>query len=56
VRISSKTDAARSVRAAWRFPLEIDVAGSSAKLENGVLSLSLGKKIPESKVAQLPIQ
>ncbi|MFI5445074.1 Hsp20/alpha crystallin family protein [Polaromonas sp. UC242_47] len=56
VRISSKADAARSVKAAWRFPLEIDAAGSSAKLENGVLTLSLGKKIPESKVAQLPIQ
>ncbi|MDW5443312.1 Hsp20 family protein [Polaromonas sp. SM01] len=56
VRINSKTDAARSVKAAYRFPLEIDAASSSAKLENGVLTLSLGKKIPESKVAQLPIQ
>ena len=55
VRVSSKEDAARKVKAAWRFPLEIDVANSSAKLENGVLSLTLGKKVPESKVATLSI-
>ena len=47
---------ARSVKAAWRFPLEIDVTGSTAKLENGVLTLTLGKKIPVSKVSQLAIQ
>ena len=56
VRITSKADAARSVKAAWRFPLEIDVASSTAKLENGVLTLTLGKKIPVSKVSQLTIQ
>jgi HSP20 family protein len=56
VRIASKPDATRSVKAAWRFPLEIDVASSTAKLENGVLTLTLGKKIPVSKVSQLAIQ
>jgi HSP20 family protein len=56
VRVSSKADAARKVKAAWRFPLEIDVASSTAKLENGVLTLTLGKKIPVSNVAQLAIQ
>ena len=56
VRVSSKPDAARSVKAAWRFPLEIDVASSTAKLENGVLTLTLGKKIPVSNVSQLEIQ
>ena len=55
VRISSKADAPRTVKAAWRFPLEIDTAASNAKLENGVLTLSLAKQIPVSKVAQLPI-
>lgn len=55
VRVSSKDDAARKVKAAWRFPLEIDAANSSAKLENGVLTLTLGKKIPVSKVSQLAI-
>ena len=55
VRVASKEDAARKVKAAWRFPLEIDVASSSAKLENGVLSLTLGKKVPVSNVSQLVI-
>ncbi|MDO8385462.1 MAG: Hsp20/alpha crystallin family protein [Polaromonas sp.] len=55
VRISSKAEAPRSVKAAWRFPLEIDTAASAAKLENGVLTLTLAKKIPVSKVTQLAI-
>jgi HSP20 family protein len=56
VRVSSKEDAARKVKAAWRFPLEIDTANSSANLENGVLTLTLGKKVPVSNVAKLDIQ
>ncbi|MGH6637408.1 MAG: Hsp20/alpha crystallin family protein [Polaromonas sp.] len=56
VRVSSKADAARKVKAAWRFPLEIDVASSTAKLENGVLTLTLGKKIPVSNVTRLTIE
>ena len=55
VRVTSKADAARTVKAAWRFPLEIDAANSSAKLENGVLTLTLGKKVPVSNVASLAI-
>ena len=55
VRISSKADAPRTVKAAYRFPLEIDVANSSAKLENGVLTLTLGKKVPVSNVASLSV-
>ena len=56
VRVASKQGATRTVKAAWRFPLEIDVASSSAKLENGVLTLTLGKKVPVSNVSQLAIQ
>ena len=56
VRVASKEGAARQVKAAWRFPLEIDTANSSAKLENGVLTLTLGKKIPVSNVTNLQIQ
>ena len=56
VRVTSKADAPRQVKAAWRFPLEVDVAASSATLENGVLTLTLGKKIPVSNVSQLTIQ
>ena len=55
VRITSKADAPRQVKAAWRFPLEIDTANSSAKLENGVLMLTLGKKLPVSNVSPLLI-
>ena len=55
VRVTSKADAARTMKAAWRFPLEIDVAASTAKLENGVLTLTLGKKVPVSHVATLTI-
>ena len=55
VRVTSKADAARTVKGAWRFPLEIDVAASAAKLENGVLTLTLGKKVPVSNVATLTI-
>ena len=56
VRVASKEDAARKVKAAWRFPLEIDTATSTAKLENGVLTLTLGKKVPVSNVTHLDIQ
>lgn len=56
VRVSSKEEAPRKVKAAYRFPLEIDVANSSAKLENGVLTLTLAKQVPISKVSQLAIQ
>jgi HSP20 family protein len=55
VRITSKADAPRTVKAAYRFPLEIDTANSTAKLENGVLTLTLAKKIPVSNVTQLAI-
>ena len=55
LRINSKADAPRVVKAAYRFPLEIDASASSAKLEHGVLSLSLAKKIPVSQVSQLVI-
>ena len=55
VRVTSKDDAARKVKAAWRFPLEIDVTNSSARLENGVLTLTLGKKVAVSNVASLAI-
>ncbi len=55
VRVSSTPGASRSVKAAWRFPLEIDAANSHAQLEHGVLHLQLAKKIPVSNVHQLAI-
>ena len=55
VRVTSKADAPRQVKAAWRFPLEIDAEASSAKLENGVLTLTLGKKLPVNDVKTIEV-
>ncbi|MEO6015985.1 MAG: Hsp20/alpha crystallin family protein [Polaromonas sp.] len=55
VRIDSKTDAPRQFKAAYELPQNIDTAASAAKLENGVLTLTLGKKVPVSNVTQLDI-
>jgi len=55
VRIESKAEAKRQFKAAYELPLEVDAAASEAKLENGVLTLKLAKKVPVSNVAQLAI-
>ena len=55
VRIESKADAKRRFKAAYELPQDIDVAASEARLENGVLTLKLGKLVPVSNVAQLAI-
>ena len=55
VRIESKAEAKRQVKAAYELPQDIDVAASEAKLENGVLTLKLGKLQPVSNVTALQI-
>ena len=55
VRIESKAEARRQIKVAYELPQDIDVATSEAKLENGVLTLKLGKLVPVSNVAQLAI-
>jgi len=55
VRISSKEGAARNYRAAYELPQELDTALSEAKLENGVLTLKLAKKVPVKNVTELVI-
>lgn len=55
VRIDSKADAKRQYKAAYELPLEIDAAASEAKLENGVLTLTLAKLSPVSKATSLTI-
>ncbi|MBT2335340.1 Hsp20/alpha crystallin family protein [Variovorax paradoxus] len=55
VRIDSKAEAKRQFKAAYELPLDIDVSSSEARLENGVLTLKLGKQVPVSQVSQLPI-
>ena len=55
VRIESKADAKRQLKAAYELPQDIDTATSEAKLENGVLTLKLGKRAPASNVHALTI-
>ncbi len=55
VRIQTLPEAARQYRGVYDFPQELDPATSSAKLENGVLSLRLAKVQPVSKARSLTI-
>ena len=55
VRIASKEGAARRYSAAYELPQDIDTALSEAKLENGVLTLKLAKKMPVSNATELVV-
>lgn len=55
VRIETRAEAKRPFKAAYELPQAIDVAASDARLENGVLTLKLGKVVPVSQVQQLAI-
>ena len=55
VRIETIEGAPRSYRAAYEFDQEIDVAASQARMEHGVLQLTLAKKLPVSSATELPI-
>nr|WP_296021828.1 Hsp20/alpha crystallin family protein [uncultured Acidovorax sp.] len=55
VRLQSVEGAPRQVQRAWELADEIDAAGSTAKLENGVLTLTLAKLAPVSKATSLTI-
>ncbi|MES2424379.1 MAG: Hsp20/alpha crystallin family protein [Pseudomonadota bacterium] len=55
VRIETVADAPRQYKAAYELPQDIDAAASQAKLENGVLTLTLVKKVPVSKVTHIAI-
>lgn len=56
VRIVSREGAPRQYRAAYELPQEIDSATSEAKLENGVLTLKLTKKVPIDTATEITIQ
>ncbi|QDL54941.1 Hsp20/alpha crystallin family protein [Rhodoferax aquaticus] len=56
VRISTKEGASRRYRAAYELPQDIDSALSEAKLDNGVLTLKLAKKVPVNTATELSIQ
>jgi HSP20 family protein len=55
VRISSKDDAPRSFKAAYKLGSDVDAGKSEAKLENGVLTLKFTKIAPESRQTLLTI-
>ncbi|MDF1485088.1 Hsp20/alpha crystallin family protein [Ramlibacter sp. H39-3-26] len=56
VRVESVADAPRAFKAAYELPQDVDVAASGAKLENGVLTLTLARKAPARSAVQLMIQ
>jgi HSP20 family molecular chaperone IbpA len=56
VRIESKPEARRQLKAAYELPQEIDADATSAKLENGVLTLVLAKKQPVSNTRTIEVK
>ena len=56
VRIETKAEAKRQYKAAYELPQEIDVEATSAKLENGVLTLALAKKQPVNTARQIEVK
>ena len=56
VHLQSVEGAPRQVRRSWELPHEIDVPASSAKLDLGVLTLTLQRRKPVDKTVTLNIQ
>lgn len=56
VKLESVEGAPRQVKCAWELGHEIDSSASKAKLENGVLTLTLAKLEPVSKATALSIE
>ncbi len=55
VRIASKEGAPRTYRSAFELPQALDSAQSEAKLENGVLTLRLAKKVEVKNITEIAI-
>ncbi len=55
VRIETLADAPRAYKQAFELPQDVDATVSTAKLENGVLTLTLAKKQPVSNVTQITV-
>ena len=55
VKIETVEGAPRQYRKAYELPLNVNAAASTAKLENGVLTLTLAKPAPVSKAVALEI-
>jgi len=56
VRIETNAEAKRQFKAAYELPQDIDAAASGAKLENGVLTLTLAKLVPPSTARQIEVK
>jgi HSP20 family protein len=56
VRIETKQEAKRQFKAAYELPQDIDAEATAAKLENGVLTLTLAKKQPVSNARTIEIK
>jgi HSP20 family molecular chaperone IbpA len=56
VRIETKAEARRQYKAAYELPQEIDAEATGAKLENGVLTLTLAKKQPVSNARTVEVK
>lgn len=56
VKLESVEGAPRQVKYAWELGHDIDLSASKAKLEHGVLTLSLAKLEPVSKATVLAIE
>ena len=56
VHLQSVDGSPRQVRRSWELPHEIDTAASNAKLDLGVLTLTLARKKPVDKTTVLNIQ
>ena len=55
VRIETRKEAPRRYARTYELPQEIDVEATSAKLENGVLTLTLTKQKPVSRARRIPL-
>ncbi len=56
VRIETSKEAKRPFKAAYELPQDIDAEASAAKLENGVLTLTLAKKVPVSNARRIEVK
>ena len=56
VRVQTAADAPRQYKAAYELPAEIDAEATAAKLENGVLTLTLAKKKPVVTSRQIEVK
>ena len=56
VRVQTVKDAPRQYQAAYELPAEIDAEATAAKLENGVLTLTLAKKKPVVTARQIEVK